>query len=65
MSLTGLYIGVDIFIQPESAALYIIRNAVVPGRMSPFAARLVSIPFIIVNLVIGYSSVQHLLRLYP
>ncbi len=58
LGLVGLYIGGELLIAPESAALYILYNAVLPRwfHLSPTSARVSGLLGIFAPLLIGYSS---------
>ncbi len=65
LGLVGLYIGVELLIAPESAALYILYNTALPRwfHLSSSSARIAGILAIGGALLMGYSSLVHLFGL--
>lgn len=66
-SLVGLYLGLELLVAPESAALYLLTNLVFRGRfkLSPVEARLGGVIFLIATLFILYSAVAQLVGFRP
>jgi hypothetical protein len=65
MSLVGFYICLELLIAPESAAFYLLGNAIRRDSMSPAWARLMGAVGTIFMLYFLYLSIRGLFRLTP
>ncbi len=65
LGLISLYIGLEMLITPKSAAMYVLYNSILPGRMPLIFARLIGAIYVGIGVVIVYSRIQQLLGGYP